>query len=315
MQHSLFEGTNNIDPGKGKHHTWKLIPRPSRPQQAKRPRRTVRKSPDAVREALYEASGEDTESDETMTTSIRTPQFPQPASSPLPMTPMASAAVHTPQPLLTSEENWRTVLKVDEDTSLSGPCTPATPQDECKMYRTASTPNSSFGQSLHGLHLEEDLDMKPSTRTSSVQSNMQTPFSGLPYCQPLHYASASSAYNGQAYRPNEDYTNSAPSPFAPAAPAPAFINPFTMYHTPSPSMSYGQYAPPVPNAHAFTYEQGMFSSTPMSYPNTPMSMPAPGQGPEGFPSVSGQATPSDLNMTFNGPPSDYAVSPEELQQF
>lgn len=314
MQYSLFDGTGNVDPGKGKHHTWKPIPRPARPQPPRRPRRAVRHRPEEVQEALYEASGEETEPDDTMMLmSAQTPQFSQSASSPLVMTPQEPIVMHTPQPVVPSDDGRRMMRKVDGHASVSGPCTPVTPQDDCKMYRTTSTPNSSFDRSLHGLHIEEDLDVKPSARTLSCQSEVQSPFNGLPYGQALQYPPVSSTFNGQAYRPNEDYSNLVPSPFAQGAPS--FINPFSIYNAPPPQMGYSQYAAPMPSAHAFPYEQGMFSSPPMRYPSTPVGLPLPDQQPESFARVSGAVTPPDSNMAFNNLPSDYPVGPERLQQF
>ena len=270
-QYSLFEGTGNVDPGRGKHHTWKPIPRPARPQPAKRPRRTNRCSPESVREALYEASGEDTEPDDTMMASIRTPHFSQLASSPSPMTPLLPTAAHTAAVCVVPDENRQRLRKFDEAASVSGPCTPASPQADRKMYCALSTPNSSFDQSLHRLPIKEDLDMKPCARTLSAHGSMQTTFNGLPYGQPLQYPPMPPTFNGQAYPHNEDYPNPALSPFAQAAPS--FINSFSMYTAPPAATGCDQYADPVHNAHAFSYDQSNVLLTPMGYPDMPMSMP------------------------------------------
>nr|GFD57301.1 hypothetical protein [Tanacetum cinerariifolium] len=67
MQYNLIEGSGNKDPGRGRHHTWKPIPRPIRRQQPKRPRRTATGRSDRAQGSIYEGSGDDTEPDETMT--------------------------------------------------------------------------------------------------------------------------------------------------------------------------------------------------------------------------------------------------------
>jgi hypothetical protein len=210
-----------------------------------------------------------------------------------------------------SDESLPMLYNGDESVSASTPCTPASSHGDTKMYRATSTPNSSFDQSLHGLHLEEDLDMKPLTRTLSLQDDMkpsmcttpvrstvQPSYHGGPYNQPMQCSSASTGYNIQMYRHHEEYPTSAPSPFGHAAPT--FVNPFSMFNTSSHAMSYGQYAGTMRTTQAFPYEQGVFPSTPMGFANTPMNTPM---------------TPADTNMTFNGQPSDCAVDPERLRHF
>lgn len=268
MQYNLIEGSGNKDPCRGRYHTWKPIPRPIRRQQLKRPRRTARS--DRAQEAVHEVSGDETEPDDTMTSFAGAPHgLPQALSSPFPMNTHALANIPTP--------------------TASGPCTPATIQDDCAMHRTASTPNSSFDQSLHGLHLgEEDLDMKPHARTISDHGGMQSPYNIPSYTQPLQYPTAANSFNGQAYQSADNYANQA-SAFPQNAPT--FINPFTMFNAPAPPVDYNQYAPLMSTAHSYTYEQGVFPRTPMSYPNTPMNMPL---------------TPSDSGMAYHGLPVDYS---------
>ncbi|KAF2623938.1 hypothetical protein BU25DRAFT_461448 [Macroventuria anomochaeta] len=300
MQYSLFEGSGNADPGRGKHHTWKPIPRPVRRQQPKRPRRTVKGRPDTVQETICEASGDETEPDDTMTRLARVPHgLPQAAPSPRPMTAHSQPEIQTPRQFTIADDSHRQTWKADTPASISGPCTPATSQDDSKMHRTASTPNSSFDQSLHGLHLgEEDLNLKPHARTMSDNGTMHPPYNMVPYNQPVQYPAAPTGFSGQAYQPTDNYPNPAPSSFPQNGPT--FINPFTMFNAPPPPISYTQYASPMSTANGFPYEQGIFSPTPMSFPNTPMSMPI---------------TPSDPNMTFHGLPSDYPVDPQGLHHF
>ncbi|KAF3035970.1 hypothetical protein E8E12_007568 [Didymella heteroderae] len=278
MQYNLIEGSGNKDPGRGRHHTWKPIPRPVRRQQLKRPRRTART--ERVQENTFEASGDETEPDDTMTRLARVPySLPQALSSPQrPMTVQASARVDSP--------------------SASGPCTPATIQDDCLMHRTASTPNSSFDQSLHGLHLgAEDMDMKPHARTMSDHSGMQPPYNMPSYTQPLQYSTAPASLNDQAYQSADNYANQA-SAFPQHGPT--FINPFTMFNAPPPPMGYTPYASPMPTANGYPFEQGIFPATPMNYPNTPINLPM---------------TPSDSSITYHSLPADYSVDHQGVHRF
>lgn len=293
MQYSLFEGSGNVDPGRGKYHTWKHIPRPVRQLQPKRPRRSGRDSPNPmqVQDTICETSGDETEPDETMTRLARIPHA-SPQFLPISSRPM----IQTPRQSFSAEDNYRQAWNVDTPVTASGPCTPILPQDDVKMHRTASTPNSSFDQSLHGLHIgEENLDMKPQTRTLSEQGNMQ-PYNMIPHSQPMQYPAAPTAFSGQAYQPTDHYPNPAPSPFT--QPALTFVNPF-MYSAPSP-IGYGQYAAPMPITSGYPYDQNMYPPTPVSYASTPMSMQMP---------------PSDPSMTFNGLPSEYSADPQGLPHF
>ncbi|KAJ4991704.1 hypothetical protein SVAN01_02819 [Stagonosporopsis vannaccii] len=291
-QYSLFEGSGNVDPGRGKHHTWKPIPRPIRRTQPKRPRRSGKDSLDQVPETTYDASGDETEPDDTMTRLARVAQA-SPQFLPIPTPTVAP----TPRQSFSIEDTYRQTWSVDTPVSASGPCTPALPQDDVKMHRTASTPNSSFDHSLHGLHIgDESIDMKPQTRTMSEQGTMQ-PYNMVSYSQPMQYPTTPAVFSGQAYQSTEHYSNPAPSPFT--QPAPTFVNPFSMYAAPSP-LGYGQYVPPMPTTNGFAYDQNMFPPAPVSYASTPMDMQMP---------------PSDPNMTFNGLPSEYSVSPSGLPHY
>ena len=335
MQYSLYEGSGNVDLGKGKYHTWKPIPRPARQvQRRKRPRRVSKRSSDVGRDALYEASGEETDADDTMTRLAEGSREPsQSFSSPRPITAASQSAAQTPRPIIMSDESLPMLCKGDESVTASTPCTPASPYGDTKMYRTASTPNSSFGQSLHGLHLEEDADMKPSMRTPSLKGDVDPPmcttqpsYPGSPYNQPMQCPPAPTGYNSQMYQHHGEYPTSAPSPFGNAGPT--FVNPFrpsgltcwrstreqergwaTPPRSPYPywngscrhhAMSYGQYAGPIRTTQGFPYEQGVFPTAPMGFANTPMSTPM---------------TPADTNMTYNGLPSDYAIDSEQLHLF
>lgn len=277
MQYNLIEGSGNQDPGRGRYHTWKPIPRPIRRQQPKRPRRTARS--ERVQETIHEGSGDETELDDTMTSLVRPPHGPPQAhSSPLPLNAHVIAKISTP--------------------ITSGACTPALVHDDCVGHRTASTPNSSFDQSLHGLHLgEEDLDMKPHARTMSDHGGMQAPYNMPSYTQPLQYPTTPTGFDNQTYQSADNYASQS-SAFPHNATT--FVNPFTMFNASAPPIGFNQYAAPMPTAHGFSYEQGIFPPTPMSYPNTPMNMPM---------------TPSDSGITYHGLPSDYSVDPQRVHHF
>ncbi|KAJ4324229.1 hypothetical protein N0V94_001441 [Neodidymelliopsis sp. IMI 364377] len=303
MQYNLFEGSGNVDPGRGKHHTWKPIPRPVRRQRSKRPRRTVARSPDTVQEHFQEVSGDETEPDDTMNKLAWCPQPTQLRS----LAAQSQTEARTPQQPSANDDSRRQKRAGDTPLSSSGPCTPITTQDDCKMNRTTSTPNSSFDQSLHGLHLgEEDLDLKPHTRTMSNQGNLQPQYTVVPYNQPMPYPSGVSDFTNNAYQPTNNtyqptnnFANQAPTHFTHNSAG--FVNPFSMFNAPPPSMGFTQYTSSMPTCNnAFQYERGMFPSTPMSFPSTPISVPM---------------TPSDTSTSFHGLPSDFPVDPQGLHHF
>lgn len=65
VQSNLTEGSSNKDPGRGTHHTWNTIPSSIVEQQFKRPRRIAHS--ELVQKNVDEASGDETEPDDTMT--------------------------------------------------------------------------------------------------------------------------------------------------------------------------------------------------------------------------------------------------------
>ncbi|KZM19359.1 hypothetical protein ST47_g9560 [Ascochyta rabiei] len=300
MQYNLFEGSGNADPGRGKYHTWKPIPRPTRRPLTKRPRRAVANNANAEQETICEASGDETEPDDTMVRlTTMAPGPPRTGPFPRPLTAQSQAEVQPSRQSTTAQDTCHQEWKVGTAVSTSGPCTPTASQDDCKTHCAASTPNSSFDQSLHGLHLgEEELEMKPDVRSMSDHGCMQLPYSMASYSQPVAYPTAPSSFDGQTYQPNSNYASQAPPRFT--ANDATFVNPFTMFSAPPPPMDYTQYASPMASAPGYLYEQGMFATTPMSFPSTPISMPM---------------TPTDPNMGFHGLPPDYAVDPRGLHHF
>lgn len=293
MQYNLIEGSGNEDPGRGRHHTWKPIPRPVRRQQPKRPRRT-----DRIQTTVYEGSGDETEPDETITRLARIPHGLTPAvPSPRPMAAHAEPGRHTPRHSITAEDHHQLGRKA-KTPSGSGPCTPATSQDNCMMHRTVSTPSSSFNQSLHGPQVsEEDLDMESHARPMLDHDGMQPPYHMGSFSQPLQYPAAPSGFSGPPYQSGDNFANP-PSAFAPNTST--FVSPFTMFNGGPPPIGYTQYASPMATGSGYSYEQGIFPPTPMSFPNTPMNMPL---------------TPSDSGMTYHGLPLDYSVDPQGVHRF
>ena len=295
MQYSLFEGSGNADPGRGKHHTWKPIPRPARRTAPKRPRRTIVESPETVHETICDASGDETEPDDTMVRLARAPYgLPRAEPSPRLMTAQSQPEVQTSQQFIASEDGRRQTWTTNTPVPASGPCTPVTSQDDCKLHRIASTPNSSFDQSLHGLHIEEeDLDKKPYPRAMSDHGSVHPQYNMAPYTQPMQmeYPAAQASFEGQPYQPANTYPTLAQAHFTQTDTG--FINPFTMFNAPPPPMGYTQYTSPMPTVNGFVYEQNIFPSTPMS---TPM-------------------TPSDPNASFHSMSSDYSVDPRGLHHF
>lgn len=300
MQYSLFEGSDNVDPGRGKHHTWKPIPRPARRHPLKRPRRTVARSTDIVQGTICEASGDETEPDDTMVRLVAIPHgLPHIAPSRRPSTAQSQPEVPTLGQSNSTEDNCQQMWRLSTPVPGSSPRTPAMSQDDCKMRRTTSTPNSSFDQSLHGLRIREDEpDMKSSARTMSDCDSMQPPYSMVAYNQSVSYPAAQTSFDGQGYQATNSYPNATPTSFTQNSST--FVNPFTMFNAPPPPMGYSQYASSMATTNGYLYEQGMFPSTPMSFPSTPMSLPM---------------TPSEANVTFHGLPSDYSIDPRGLHQF
>lgn len=295
MQYSLFEGSGNVDPGRGKHHTWKLIPRPARRAPPKRPRRAIGNSLDMVQGTIQETSDE-TDTDDTMT---RLAGLPRAAPSPRPLTAQSQSETLTPHQPTKIEDGRQQTWRAETPTSSAGPCTPMNSQDDCNMYRTASTPSSSFDQSLHGLHLgEEDLDTKPPVGAVSHHGTMQPEYNMVAYSQPGQYPPAQADFGGQSYQPTNDYVDPASCSFAQAGSG--FINPFSIFNA-QPPHGYTQYASPMPPANnGFPYDQHVFSSTPMSFPSTPISM---------------SMAPADSNASYHGLPSDYRVDGAGLHRF
>lgn len=278
MQYSLFEGSGNVDPGRGKQHTWKPIPRPARrttcSQQALR---TITRRADHAQEATYEASDEETKPDDI---TINVAESSLPASLPRPTTAVSREIVQTPG----LDGDFPKTCKVDESVLNSSPCTPASSQRDCPISRTASALHSSSDQSIYGLHLEDDLDMKLLSPTRSIhgamealmhrtppQSDMQSSYHIFPYNQFMQYPPSSASFSSQMYQPQEAYNTPTPSTNAQAAST--FVNPFRMYSAQSPPMAYAHHNPYTSTTYASPYDQTLYTLTPISSTNMGVSTP------------------------------------------
>lgn len=271
MQYSLFEGSGYVHAGRGKRHTWKPIPRPARQTtRSKRTHRTITRRADHAQEAMYEASDEETEPDDT---TINVAEFSLPASLPRPTTAISQNIVQTPG----SDANLSKICKFDEPVLSSDPCTPAQTQGDCWSYRIASTPKSSFHKS-NGLHSESGLDVKPLSRaptvygdnnhamyTTPAKGNVQSSHDGGLYNPFVPYPPSMTGFSA-LYQPQEADTTLTPSTYVQAIPS--IVNPSSMYSAQSPPMGYGCYP------YASLYNSTPVSSTKMQV-STPLAPATP----------------------------------------
>jgi hypothetical protein len=253
-QYDLYEGTGNQDPMTGTRVTWQHLTRPPRqPAPRKRVRRT--KAPAAPRvESDVDASGDETERDDTATNTHlrrargrqaqRRPQVPQ---NPNPTAPRQQAPVPT---------------------HVTAPIA----QQDMRYPHPATTPNTSFGQSMHGLHLSDtmDMDVKVSQRSpyhDQAQAQVQN---GFPHTQPMQYSTSHAGFNSNVFRVHQDeasFAGSAQSSFAPG-PTPSFEQSFTMFDAPyHPEAGVGSFTNSMNGGNTgFPYNYEMFPPTSMSAP-------------------------------------------------
>jgi hypothetical protein len=130
-RYNLYEGTGNQDPGRGTHVTWQPLTRPPRQPAAprKRFRRARATSPPRV-ESDADASGNETEIDNTATES----RLPQEKKAQGPRASRYKMQVPGRGPAASQAQHM-------------GP------------HGSAATPNTSFGQPMHALHLGDNMDL------------------------------------------------------------------------------------------------------------------------------------------------------------
>jgi hypothetical protein len=241
-QYHLYEGTGNEDPMTGTRVTWQHLTRPPRHTALrKRVRRT--KAPAAQRvEFDADNSGDETEVDDTATvTHLRRAQVPQ-----VPQT-------HPPQ------------VHVSQGLIPAPVCVtaPTTSQHDMRYRSAAPTPapNTSFGQSMHGLPLSDnmDLDVKVPYHDQALDEMTFRP------SQPMQYSTSYSDFKPNAHHDEGPFMGSAHSSFAPT---PSFDYSFSFdppYHA---QVEDGAFTNPMNGGNA---------GFPCTYQDTypPSSMPAP----------------------------------------
>jgi hypothetical protein len=182
--------------------------------------------------------------------------LPQPVSSPRPTTALGQVETQSLQQSTTVEDSHRQTWELDTPVSASAPCIPVASQEEYKMYCLALTPNSSFDQPLHGLHLEEEhIETKPYAQTIPDPGNTHARYYKMPYNQPIQYLAAPTGSSGQIYWPTNNHANT--EPFSGAQDSTTLISPSTMFKAPKNPLGYTQYASTTSTAISFPHSQGV----------------------------------------------------------
>ena len=257
-QYNLYEGTGNQDPMTGTRVTWQHLTRPPRqPAPRKRVRRA--KAPAARRvESDADASGDETQVDDTATNTHlrrraqgrqprkqrRVPQYANPTNPQAPRGAPASAGVTAP----------------------------AASQQDMRYPHPAPTPNTSFGQPMHGLHLGETMDVEVEvTRPDPYHDQARTQTQNVfPSSQVMQYSTSHSGFNSNILRTHQDdgsFTGSARSSFAPGL-TQSFEQSFPMFDPPyHPQAVDGSFTTSMDAGNAgFSYNYELFPPTSMSAP-------------------------------------------------
>jgi hypothetical protein len=222
VQHGLFEGSEKVDLGTGRHHTWQAIPRPARqPLHRKRVRCS---KPYARRASDCDGSADESSPDESR--------------GALP----AIQAQTPPQ-----------AIKVDS------PYTPVERQQSLPVQRSLATPTSAFGQSMQ-VDESGEADVKYGTETPQVQPQVQPPCGMLPYSAYPACGSLETGFNGQMFQPVEQSVcaySQAGLPFSQQSTA-GYADQYPMYMTGYPPMGYG-FGPTMPAMAEAEYGYGEYS--------------------------------------------------------
>ncbi|RAR05560.1 ydr124wp-like protein [Stemphylium lycopersici] len=242
-----YEGSGNPGPGKGTRVTWKPLTRPARQPVA--PRKRVRRSKASQGSrsgVVIDASGHESEVDDTLVSSYSRNE----------------QQVH--QQLESPHDCKQRMIGQQALISSRGA---VTARPERRSRSTATTPRSSFGQTMRGLRMgeEADLDVRRATRAPVHDEVYAQGSQGLPYATghpyyhgcPVQAPQGASSLHGMA-QPN----------FVPACmpeyqhPHPAFESPYPhvvdsvpSYDTTGLPYEYGMYAPP--RVHSFEFLDGM----------------------------------------------------------
>jgi hypothetical protein len=234
VQHGLFEGSDKVDLGTGRHHTWQAIPRPARqPLHRKR----VRCSKPYTRRASDCDGSADESSPDDSRGALPTIQAQTPPQ-----------AAGTPQQ----------AIKVDS------PYTPAERQQSLPVQHNLATPTSAFSQSMHSLQIDEsgEADVKYGTETPQVQPPCgMLPYGAYPACGSLE-----TGFNGQMFQPVEPSVcaySQAGLPFSQQSTA-GYADQYPMYMTGYPPMGYG-FGPTMPAMAEAEYGYGEYSMAEASF--------------------------------------------------
>ncbi|KAI0578281.1 DUF2841 domain-containing protein [Pyrenophora tritici-repentis] len=197
----------NTNLGMGGRVTWQPLTRPPRQTLAPRKRHQTAKATSVVRvESDADASGDDTDVDDTV------------------------AASH-----LSHDQNIHISHHSDASASRQGAAvsvrTQEPPQPDIRTYSTTATPNTSFGSSMHALHLTDNMDLNVNG-ASSVSYNSQPHAQHTLASTPMQYSSVHPSYNSQLHQSGTSFP-SIQSVFAPVSP-PAYEHSLHMFDVPYP---------------------------------------------------------------------------------
>ncbi|CAA9958044.1 DUF2841 domain containing protein [Pyrenophora teres f. maculata] len=194
--HSQHCGDTATNLDMGGRVTWQPLTRPPRQTLAPRKRHQTAKATSLLRiESDADASGDETDVDDTV------------------------AASHLPH---------------DQNTHISHHSdAPASRQDAAVSMRTQEPhqPDTSFGSSMHALHLADNMDLN-ANGASSVSYNSQPHAQGALASTTMHYSSVHPSYNSQLHQSGSSFP-SIQSVFAPVSP-PAYEHSLHMFDVPYP---------------------------------------------------------------------------------
>jgi hypothetical protein len=195
VQYDLYEGTGRTDPGDGISVTWRRLTRPPRLVTLPRKRGRRTKAAQVPRtESDVDAPGDETEVDDTLTRAHwRTRQTRQTRrQAQQPQNPSVSVfRQHAPEtPALT---------------------VPASASQQDRHIPSSTTSNTSPGQHMHGLRVNEGMDAKMPIHT---QHNDQLPVGNMyPSNMPMQYPTSHAGYNFPVFQDAHPFPHSAESSF------------------------------------------------------------------------------------------------------
>jgi hypothetical protein len=216
--YNLYEGTNNRDPGNGTRVTWQHLTRP--PRQPSVPRKRYRRTkttppPRIVSDA--DGSGDETEVDNTTTESH-----------------------------LRHEEDVRQ-LQQEAQAPVGGH---AIPQPLIHPQSSVTTPNSSFGKSMHALQLGDNSDLDVKVVSHAPYHDQGLNQNNFNCSQPMQFCTGHPGYH-----PVLQHQQDVGSSGVVSESVAAYDEPFSMfptYNSPAESAAFA-------NDAGFPYEYDMFA--------------------------------------------------------